>query len=115
MFAKKGEILVEIKKEEKDALFLAAVDSGALDIQELLPTQFLVYTEANDVEKISEFLRKANFSILSANLSLVASNEVKISDSKMADTLIKLIEGLEDLDDVSEVVANFNIDDELLK
>jgi len=114
MFSRKGEVVIESSVDKKEDLMLLAIDFGAQDVQDVSETELVIYTESNDLEKASKRLTKAGFKILSTSLLFVAENEVEITDSKTTEQLTRLVEALKEIDDVSEVVTNFKIPDELL-
>lgn len=104
MFQKKGIIIVDKQSIGEDELFMLALDAGADDVI----TDEDVYeitTMPNDLGKVREALEKEKLVILSAAIDMAADNEIT-PDAHQAETLQKLIDKLEELDDVQNVYHN---------
>lgn len=104
MFQKKGVIIVDKQSIGEDELFMLALDAGADDVI----TDEDVYeitTMPNDLGKVREALEKKKLVILSAAIDMAADNEIT-PDAHQAETLQKLIDKLEELDDVQNVYHN---------
>ena len=108
MFEKKGQISVPASSIEEDALMEAALDAGAEDVVRE-DEQFTVSTSPGDFHVVQEALKAKGIAIAQAELAMVPKNTVKV-EGKDADSLFKLLETLEDLDDVQKVWANFDVD-----
>ncbi len=111
IFQRKG--IVEIEKTESvdsDELMMTALDCGAVDIVEY-DDSFEVITEANAHNNVSEQLSKSGYNVLNAQTTLVPDNSVTLDDDKIV-KFNRMIETLEDLDDVQEVYHNVNLPDE---
>jgi YebC/PmpR family DNA-binding regulatory protein len=108
MFEKKGQIYVDAAKIEEDALMEAALDAGAEDVQRE-DERFLVSTTPTDFHTVQTALKAKGVAVAEAELAMVPKNTVQIA-GKDAESLFKLIETIEDLDDVQKVWANFDID-----
>ncbi len=91
-----------------------ALEAGAEDIQDS-GTEWEIETRPENLEKVKKALEDAGIEILSAEVSMVPSNTIDIQDEKQAEQLMKLMNALEDNDDVQHVYANFDIPDELLE
>ena len=113
MFHTKGIITVNKNGLEEDAVIEAALEAGATDVQ-TMDDVFEVTTEPGDLEKIREVLEKKTFPILEAEVRRVPQNTVKL-DRKSAESMLKLMEILEDHDDIQKVSANFDIDDNIME
>lgn len=115
MFDSKGELYFERTPElDISALQEAAIEAGADDIEEE-ENSITIYTAFEDYDKVKESLEQAGFETKRAGLTKVPQNTVAVSGNDASDVL-KLIEKLEDNDDVQKVYANFDIsDDELDK
>lgn len=111
LFQRKGVVVVE-KNENVDAdnLMLIALDLGAVDIVEY-DDSFEVITEPNVHATVSEGLTKEGFSIVSAETTLIPDSQVDLDEEKVV-KFNRMIEALEDLDDVQEVYHNVNLPDE---
>ncbi len=114
IFEKKGLIVIEKSKADEDSLMDAALDAGAEDIQDS-GSEWEIETKPENLEKVKKALEGAGIEILSAEISMVPSNTIEIQDEKQAEQLMKLMNALEDNDDVQNVYANFDIPDELLE
>lgn len=114
MFDKKGSILVDKKNIDEEKLMDLALDAGAEDVLEE-DTVFQVLTEPDDFDSVRESLEKEGVTFIEASISMIPQNTVEVTDEKIAKRLMKLMELLEDNDDVQDVHANFDIPDELLE
>ena len=108
MFEKKGQIYVESSTIGEDALMEAALDAGAEDVARE-DARFLVSTAPPDFHLVQERLVKAGIKIAEAELAMVPKNTVNVG-GKDGDALLKLLETIEELDDVQKVWANFDMD-----
>lgn len=114
MFDKKGLILVDKTKVEEEALMDAALEAGAEDVVEE-ENEFQVLTAPEDFDEVRNALEEGGISFLDASVSMIPQNTVEVVDEKIARALMKLMESLEDHDDVQNVYANFDIDDALME
>ncbi|MDB4873592.1 MAG: protein yeeN [Gemmatimonadetes bacterium] len=108
MFEKKGQLYVDASKIDEDSLMEKALDSGAEDVVRE-DEQFLVTTQPTEFHAVQEALKAKGVAVVDAELAMVPKNTVQIT-GKDAESLFKLIEAIEDLDDVQKVWANFDID-----
>ncbi len=113
MFSKQGFIQVSTEGTDEDALMMAALEAGASDVKKEDET-YDIYTEPGDLEAVREAVEKAGFSIQNAEQSMIPQSTVKLAE-KEAGQILKLMESLEDHDDVQNVHANFDIEDELME
>jgi YebC/PmpR family DNA-binding regulatory protein len=114
MFDKKGLILVDKTTVEEEALMDAALEAGAEDVVEE-ENEFQVLTAPEDFDEVRNALEEGGISFLDASVSMIPQNTVEVVDEKIARSLMKLMESLEDHDDVQNVYANFDIDDALME
>ncbi len=114
IFEKKGLIVVEKDKVDEDTLMAAALEAEAEDIQDA-GSEWEIETSAEDLSKVKKALADKGIEILSAKVTMVPSNIVKVDDEKKAQQLIALMNALEENDDVQNVYANFDIPDEILE
>jgi transcriptional/translational regulatory protein YebC/TACO1 len=110
MFTKKGTISVEKSKVEEDKLMEVALDAGAEDVT-VGDDLFEIITAPEDVETVREALEKAGIPVDSAEASMIPQNTVTLS-GKEAEQTLKLLELLQEHDDVQSVSANFEMDQE---
>lgn len=95
-----------------DSLFEAALELGALDVKD--EGEFYeILTEATDFAQVRDGLSAKGFSFESAELTMIPQNMVEL-DEKKAEQMLKLIDKLEDNDDVQNVYTNADIDDDIL-
>ncbi|TKB25298.1 YebC/PmpR family DNA-binding transcriptional regulator [Desulfopila sp. IMCC35006] len=114
MFDKKGLILVDKTTVEEEALMDTALEAGAEDVVEE-ENEFQVLTAPEDFDEVRNALEEAGVGFLDASVSMIPQTTVEVVDEKIARSLMKLMESLEDHDDVQNVYANFDIDDGLME
>lgn len=110
LFQRKG--LVEVSNEgvDTDEVMMAALDAGAKDVNEYDDSLEIV-TEPNDVNVVAETLTKSGYNVLSSEVQMVPDNFVDLDEAKLA-TFTRMIDMLEDSDDVQEVYHNVNMPEE---
>ncbi len=113
LFEKRGIISIEKDGVDEDALMGAALDAGAQDVIDEGST-FDVVTEPSDLETVRETLEKKGFSIFSASVTMLPKNSIAVA-GKDAERMLRLMDALEDNDDVQNVYANFDIPDEVME
>lgn len=113
MFDKKGVIVVDKETISEEELMDLALEVGAEDVVEEDAT-FQVVTEPEDFNEVVENLVKRELVFMEASVSMIPKNTVDVTVEKTARSLLKLLENLEDHDDVQKVHANFDIPDELM-
>lgn len=114
MFDKKGSIIVEKSGVDEEKLLELALEAGAEDVVEDGDV-FEVLTAPDDFNTVRDALEEAGVSFVEASLSMIPSNTVEVADEKTATQLMKLIDNLEDNDDVQKVHANFDIPDAIME
>jgi YebC/PmpR family DNA-binding regulatory protein len=114
IFDKKGYILVNKEDMDEDTLMTAALDAGAEDFKNDPDEEnYEVITTPEDFAKAREFIEKLNIKLNLAEVTLLPKNYVKL-EAADARKMLKLMEALEDHDDVQNVYANFDIPDEIM-
>jgi YebC/PmpR family DNA-binding regulatory protein len=113
MFERKGIIQVEAARVNEDELFALALDAGAADLRRM-DSYFEVTAAPQDLEGMRRSLEGRGVPIVSAEVTYVPQSTVRL-DGKDAQQVLRLVEGLEELDDVQHVYANFDIPDEVLE
>jgi YebC/PmpR family DNA-binding regulatory protein len=108
MFDRKGQILIEAKGLDEDAVLESALEAGAEDVASE-DGQYIVTTEPGSFHAVRTALEGRGLKIVEAELAMVPKNTVHV-DGKDAEAVLRLIESLEELDDVQTVWANFDID-----
>ena len=112
MFNKKGLIILPAKDVDEDQLMEVALETGADDIRREDDT-FEVTTEPDIMETVKEAIEKAGLPISEASVTMIPQSTVKL-EGKHAVQMLKMMEALEDHDDVQNVYANFDIDEEVM-
>ncbi|MGY3896828.1 YebC/PmpR family DNA-binding transcriptional regulator [Aeromonas enterica] len=110
LFSKKG--LLTFVGVDEDALMDAALEAGADDVVTEEDGSIEVYTSPNDFGTVLDALEAAGFKAQSAEVTMIPSTEAEL-DAETAPKLMRLIDMLEDLDDVQEVYHNGSISDEV--
>jgi YebC/PmpR family DNA-binding regulatory protein len=109
-FDRKGSIRV---KGTGDEVLMQAIDAGAEDVQEE-EGESVIYTASTDMAKVRDALRKAGLEVTEAELTFVPNNTVEITDENTAGKIMRLMDALDDIDDVTNTHVNFDIDESLL-
>ena len=115
MFDRLGSILINKNVIEEDLLTELILESDAEDIKTEDPNVFQVITSPPDFDLVRSYLEEKNISMVSANVIWIPQNRVEINDYKKAEQVIKLIEILEDDDDVNSVHSNFEISESVME
>ncbi len=113
IFEKRGVITVDKKGTDEDSLMGAALDAGALDVSDE-GSAFDVLTEASEFETVRETLEKKGFPISSASVTMLPKNSVPLT-GRDAERMLRLMDALDDNDDVQNVYANFDISEEVME
>ncbi len=113
MFHKKGYIVVEKTKADEDTLLNIALEAGADDMKES-GDAFEIYTGLETFEVVVETLKGNSIEIASSEISMIPQSYTRL-EGKSAQQMVKLMEVLEEHDDVQKVHANFDIEDSLLE
>lgn len=114
MFDKKGSIMVDKEGVDEEELMDLAIEAGAEDVLEEDST-FQILTEPDDFSEVVENMEKSGVKCLEAAISMIPKNTVEVAEEKTVKSLMKLLDNLEDNDDVQKVHANFDISDELME
>jgi len=112
MFSRKGYIAINPRDEDPEEVALAAIDAGAEDV-EISDDLVEVYTQVEDFKAVQEALEAASYEIVSAQLSWIPQSTMSLGEKETLQTM-KLLEALEELDDVQEVYSNLDIQDEMI-
>jgi len=113
MFEKKGSIVFSKDDVDEDHLMEYALEAGAEDVVES-ESEYEVITEPNTFEEVRTAMDDAKINYILAEISMIPQNTVKLEESK-AGQMLKLMEKMEDNDDVQNVYANFDIPDEIME
>lgn len=110
MFTKKGLIIVSGDAVEEDALMELVLDNGGEDMK-LDEGEFEITTGVEDFTTVLDAVKSKNIPYESAEIAMIPSTYVKL-EGKQAEQMLKLVEKLEDLDDVQNVWSNFDVSEE---
>lgn len=113
MFEKKGNIVVSKDDVDEDRLMECALEAGAEDVAES-ESEYEVITEPGIFENVRSAMDEAEIKYILAEISMIPQNTVKLEEDK-ANQMLKLMEKMEDNDDVQHVYANFDISDEIME
>ncbi len=113
MFDMKGRIAIDKETVDEDELFEICIDAGADDIM-TEDSELVVVTPTDSYEDVKSALENAGIKYDSAEVTMIPQNNVKI-EGKQAEHMIRLMEALEDSDDVQNVYSNFDIPEELIE
>lgn len=111
-FEQRGQIIVPRDGLSEEEVMEAALEAGASDL-ESDDESFTIYTAPPDCTTVSETLQQNGLKVIDAEVVMVPTTTVEL-EGKEAETMLRLMEQLEDHDDVQNVWANFEIDEELL-
>ncbi|MEO6761364.1 MAG: YebC/PmpR family DNA-binding transcriptional regulator [Candidatus Saccharimonadales bacterium] len=96
-----------------DDLTLKALDAGATDVQEE-DGESVIYTESTDLAKVRDSLKNDGVEITEAELTYVPNNSIEITEADVAGKVMRLMDALDEIDDVQNTHVNFDIDEGLL-
>jgi YebC/PmpR family DNA-binding regulatory protein len=113
VFEKKGLIKVKRENMDEETLMLTAIDAGADDFN-VEEDHYEVYTKFEDFYKVRSALEESGIEIEESEIDMVPQSTVAL-EGKQAVQMLKLMEALEDSDDVQNVFANFDIDEEIME
>ena len=111
-FEPRGLIAIAQNGQDADEVALAAIDAGAEDVDTDDPEAIEIFTSPADLERVRQALEAAGIGIDSAESTMIAKQTVEL-DSTKARQALRLVEQLEDLDDVQRVTANFDIPEDV--
>ena len=114
IFEKKGSLVLDKKAVPEDALMEVALEAGAEDVRDQ-ETEWEVFTDPIAFEAVRTAIQQKGWKPLEAQVGLIPQNTVKIEVPAKAEQMLRLMEKLEDNDDVQNVYANFDIPDELME
>jgi YebC/PmpR family DNA-binding regulatory protein len=118
LFSRKGVVVVPQEQDpqqvSEDDVLEATLDAGAEEVNDL-GDSFEVISEATDLVAVRTALQAAGVDYDSAEASFVPSMTVELGDGSAAGAVLRLVEALEDLDDVQNVFSNFDVSDEIME
>jgi YebC/PmpR family DNA-binding regulatory protein len=113
-FDRRGVVVVSAEGVDEDELFMAAADGGADDI-ELDGDVFQITSAPEQLAAVRTAVEEAGFAVDSAELSLLPKTTVSVDDEAKARQIMRLVDALEENDDVQDVYANFDIPEHVLE
>ena len=114
LFERRGVVLVPAAGTDEDELMLAAAEGGAEDVA-LDGSSYQVLTAPENLAAVREAIEQAGFAIDSAELTMLPKTTVEVADEGDAKKVLRLMDQLEDNDDVQDVYANFDIPEQVLE
>lgn len=114
LFEARGVIEVELQGHDPDELSLEALDMGADDVEPAgLNDEYLtIYTDPVDLEKVRKALEEHHYRVARCESTLLPKTKIEVSEERVAHQVLRLIERLEDLDDVQNVYTNADFSEE---
>jgi YebC/PmpR family DNA-binding regulatory protein len=112
-FERRGVVMVD-KAVDEDELLLAAADAGADDVQDG-GDAWHVTTPPTELHAVRTAVEAAGYKVSSADLTMIPTTTVELSEESQAKTVLRLVDALEDHDDTEAVYANFDIPDAVLE
>jgi YebC/PmpR family DNA-binding regulatory protein len=113
-FERRGVVLVSASGADEEELVTAAAEGGADDV-ELDGSSFVVTSTPESLSDVRRALQDGGFTVESVELAMIPKTTVAVSDESAARRIVKLVEGLEDTEDVQDVYANFDIPEDVLE
>lgn len=113
MFKRKGVIFAEKSACDEEKLFTLVIDAGAEDMR-TEESSYEIYTEPQDFEKVKQALQQNSIAMTSAEVTMLPQNTVPV-EGKDAEQVLKLMNDLEDHDDIQNVYANFDISEKVME
>jgi YebC/PmpR family DNA-binding regulatory protein len=113
MFEKKGLIKVSKENYDEEELFMVVIDAGAEDMQSDDSDFYEIYTDPDQLNDVQTKLEENGINLESAERTMIPKNTVNL-DEKPAEQMLKLMEILDDHDDVQDIFANFDIAEEVI-
>jgi YebC/PmpR family DNA-binding regulatory protein len=114
LFERRGIVIVDADRADEDSVMLAAAEGGAEDVAQD-GSSFQVTTSVESLSSVREALEEAGIEVESAETTMVPKTTIELDDEAAARKTLRLTDALEELDDVNEVYANFDIPEQLLE
>ncbi|HSI96721.1 MAG TPA: YebC/PmpR family DNA-binding transcriptional regulator, partial [Gaiellaceae bacterium] len=113
-FERKGIVVLPAEGIDEEGLLLAAADAGADDV-ERDGSSFVISSPPEALAAVRQAVEASGFTVESVELPMVPSSTIAISDEATARRVLRLVEGLEEAEDVQDVYANFDIPESVLE
>lgn len=113
MFDRKGRLTVDLEGKDEDELMMLALEAGAEDFKSEDGVGEII-TDTDSLEEIRAYMMDKGIEIQDAEVAMIPQNTVEVSDLEQARKLLKMIDTLEEHDDVQNVYGNFDIPESIL-
>ena len=113
LFDKRGVIYVDKSRTSEDDLMMIVLDAGALDVR-TEEQSYEVVTPPEKLEAVKEALERSKIGDVSAEVTMIPRNMIKL-EGKEAEQVLKLVEAIDEYEDVQKVYANFDIDEDVME
>jgi YebC/PmpR family DNA-binding regulatory protein len=114
MFDKKGLITIDAEVVDEETLMEICMDNGAIDIS-VSSDVYEILTEPNDLDDCRQALENKSIPMASAEVTMIPQSTVKIEKENEASSMLKIVDMLEENEDVQKVYTNFDIDESILE
>jgi transcriptional/translational regulatory protein YebC/TACO1 len=112
MFQRKGQIFIDKDQTDEETLMELALEAGAEDLK-TDGEQFEVITDPSDFDVVSDAVTQAGIAMAESSVTLIPDMVTEVADLEQAQSIMKFVEALEELDDVQDVYTNFDVSDEI--
>lgn len=113
-FEEKGVIYIDKDKATEEQVLEIALEAGAEDVKDE-GDSYCVYCAPKDFENVKKAFQERKIEISEADITMIPTSPVRIEDEKVAEKILKLMDALEENDDVQKVFANFDIPESILQ
>ncbi|AMP20031.1 transcriptional regulator [endosymbiont 'TC1' of Trimyema compressum] len=113
LFERKGQLTITLENQDEDFLTLEAIEAGAEDVV-VEGDELIIFTAMEDFDKVRKIFEDKNIAIGQAMLTKISENTIEITDIEQAKQLIKMMDLLEDNDDVQDTYSNFDFSEEIM-
>jgi YebC/PmpR family DNA-binding regulatory protein len=114
LFTRRGQVAIDVNGADEDELMMLGLEHGMEDL-EREDDRFVAWCDASEVSDLRRALEQAGFPVIESGSPMVPASTVPIDDEGEAKKVLRLLDMLDDSDDVQDVWANFDIDDEVLE
>ncbi|MDO5332209.1 MAG: YebC/PmpR family DNA-binding transcriptional regulator, partial [Bacillota bacterium] len=115
LFSRKGQFFFSKETCDEDQIMEIALDAGAEDVKTDSEDTIEVITEPSDYPAVREAFESAGVAFESAEVTMIPATTIEVTDEKDASKILKIVDQLDDCDDVQKVYSNFEIDDSLME
>lgn len=115
MFNRKGRMTIAAEGVDPDEAMMTALDAGAEDVITEHEDEIEIITASEDLEQVKNAMEDAGYETVEAEVTMLPENTIAITDPEQAAKVLKLIDALEDNDDVQNVYSNVEIPDEVME